>query len=172
MLGQIHGGKSPRKEKLKVAVKRDQSPSTNQVGSFLATKQVVFSNDELTPGYISDAQRSPKLVDLSLLKKGMHSFDPVKHSIEPEQPSLQPMFSHMHSDNPMPDFSSQDLLTIPDVQLLPPDVDSIVNKFKIVDFAAQDLEVLIELAKQLKARRLELFPDQNYLLSMQDVIRK
>jgi len=34
-----------------------------------------------------------------------------------------------------------------DVSDLPDDVDSIVNQFKIVDFSAQDLDVLIELSK-------------------------
>ena len=84
------------------------SPTSNQVGSFLPTKQVVFNNDEMTPSYISEAQRSPKLIDMSLLKKGMHNFDPKKHLVEPEKPVLAPMFTQTQSDSQMqmPQFTS------------------------------------------------------------------
>ena len=55
-----------------------------------------------------------------------------------------------------------------DVKDLPDDVDQIVNQFKTVDFATQDLDVLIELSKQLKYKRLGLFPDSNYMLTLQE----
>lgn len=37
---------------------------------------------------------------------------------------------------------------------------------KAVDFAVQDLDVLIELSKQLKYKRLGLFPDTDYQISL------
>jgi hypothetical protein len=45
---------------------------------------------------------------------------------------------------------------------LPDDAVMIVGNLKTVDFAKQDLDVLIELSKQLKYKRLGLFPDVNY----------
>ena len=41
-----------------------------------------------------------------------------------------------------------------EVTALPDDVDTIVGSLKTVDFAVQDLDVLIELSKQLKYKRL------------------
>jgi hypothetical protein len=49
-----------------------------------------------------------------------------------------------------------------DVQNLPDDADEIVKTLKALDFAKQDLDILIELSKQLKFKRLGLFPDTNY----------
>eukprot|EP00351_Strombidinopsis_sp_SopsisLIS2011_P004772 CAMPEP_0116872494 /NCGR_PEP_ID=MMETSP0463-20121206/3263_1 /TAXON_ID=181622 /ORGANISM="Strombidinopsis sp, Strain SopsisLIS2011" /LENGTH=49 /DNA_ID=CAMNT_0004512809 /DNA_START=1862 /DNA_END=2011 /DNA_ORIENTATION=+ len=46
-----------------------------------------------------------------------------------------------------------------DVQALPDDVDMIIGQLKNVDFGIQDLDVLIELSKQLKYKRIGLFPD-------------
>ena len=39
---------------------------------------------------------------------------------------------------------------------------------KGVDFKQQDLDVLIELSKQLKYKRLGLFPDTNYMVTLQE----
>lgn len=64
------------------------------------------------------------------------------------------------------DAPSEGLLRMRDVKDLPDDVDQIVNQFKTVDFATQDLDVLIELSKQLKYKRLGLFPDSNYMLTL------
>jgi len=55
-----------------------------------------------------------------------------------------------------------------DVQNLPDDVDAIIGNLKTIDFAVQDLDVLIELSKQLKYKRLGLFPETNYMLSLQE----
>jgi hypothetical protein len=43
----------------------------------------------------------------------------------------------------------------------------IVNQLKTLDFNKQDLDVLIELSKQLKYKRLGLFPDTSYMQSLQ-----
>jgi hypothetical protein len=52
------------------------------------------------------------------------------------------------------------------VQNLPDDADTIVKTLKALDFAKQDLDILIELSKQLKFKRLGLFPDTNYMTSL------
>lgn len=49
------------------------------------------------------------------------------------------------------------------VQNLPDDVDMIIGNLKTIDFANQDLDVLMELSRQLKYKRLGLFPDTSYL---------
>ena len=63
---------------------------------------------------------------------------------------------------------NDNLLKMNDVMTLPNDVDSIVHSLKTVDYSLQDLDVLIELSKQLKYKRLGLFPDTNYLLTLQE----
>jgi hypothetical protein len=55
-----------------------------------------------------------------------------------------------------------------DVQNLPDDVDAIIGNLKTIDFAVQDLDVLIELSKQLKYKRLGLFPETNYMMTLQE----
>ena len=54
------------------------------------------------------------------------------------------------------------------VQTLPDDVDEVIEKLNDIDFGVQDLDVLIELSKQLKQKRLQLFPDQSYVFSLQN----
>jgi len=54
------------------------------------------------------------------------------------------------------------------VQNLPDDVEMIVGQLKTLDFGKQDLDVLVELSKQLKYKRLSLFPDTSYMQSLQD----
>ena len=54
------------------------------------------------------------------------------------------------------------------MQNLPDDVDMIVSQLKTLDFGIQDLDVLIELSKQLKYKRLGLFPDTDYMSSLQN----
>jgi hypothetical protein len=44
------------------------------------------------------------------------------------------------------------------------DVDEIIGKLKGLDYGIQDLDVLIELAKTLKHKRLTLFPDTSNVL--------
>lgn len=53
------------------------------------------------------------------------------------------------------------------VQNLPDDVDEMIKMLNEIDFNVQDLEILIELSKQLKTKRLQLFPDQTYVFSLQ-----
>ena len=54
------------------------------------------------------------------------------------------------------------------VQNLPDDVEMIVGQLKTLDFSKQDLDVLVELSRQLKYKRLSLFPDTSYMKSLQE----
>ena len=46
------------------------------------------------------------------------------------------------------------------------DIDDIIGKLRGLDYGLQDLDVLIELARSLKHKRVTLFPDtSNVLLS-------
>lgn len=54
-----------------------------------------------------------------------------------------------------------------EVQNLPDDVDMIVSQLKTLDFSIQDLDVLIELSRQLKYKRIGLFPDTSYMLTLE-----
>ena len=55
-------------------------------------------------------------------------------------------------------------LKIHEVRELSDDVDDIISKLKGVDYGIQELDVLIELAKTLKHKRLTLFPDTSNVL--------
>lgn len=55
-------------------------------------------------------------------------------------------------------------LKLHEVRDLGDDVDEILGKLKPVDYGVQDLEVLIELARTLKHKRLTLFPDTQSIL--------
>lgn len=55
-------------------------------------------------------------------------------------------------------------LKIHEVRDIGDDVDDIIGKLKGVDYGIQDLDVLIELAKTLKHKRLTLFPDTSNIL--------
>jgi len=50
--------------------------------------------------------------------------------------------------------------------LLPDDVDEVIKQLNEIDFGVQDLDVLIELSKHLKTKRLQLFPDTSYVFSL------
>ena len=54
------------------------------------------------------------------------------------------------------------------VQGLPDDVDDVLKTLSEIDFGIQELDVLIELSKQLKTKRLRLFPDTSYVFSLQN----
>ena len=56
-------------------------------------------------------------------------------------------------------------LKMHEVRDLSEDVDQIIGKLKGVDYGLQDLDVLIELAKQLKHKRLSLFPDTSNIMT-------
>lgn len=66
------------------------------------------------------------------------------------------------------DEATEGVLKMVQVQNLPDDVEMIVGQLKTLDFSKQDLDVLIELSKQLKYKRLSLFPDTSYMQSLQD----
>jgi hypothetical protein len=51
---------------------------------------------------------------------------------------------------------------------MPDEVDEILSTLGEINFGVQDLDILIELSKQLKTRRLKLFPDTNYIFSLQN----
>ena len=53
-----------------------------------------------------------------------------------------------------------------DVQALPEEVDEILTSLGGMNFGVQDLDILIELSKQLKNKRLKLFPDTSYVFSL------
>ena len=65
------------------------------------------------------------------------------------------------------DEEREGILKMVQVQNLPDDIDMIVGQMKTLDFSKQDLDVLIELSKQLKYKRLGLFPDTSYMQSLQ-----
>ena len=54
------------------------------------------------------------------------------------------------------------------VQALPDDVDGMIKELNGIDFGVQDLDILIELSKQLKTKRIQLFPDTSYVFSLQN----
>ena len=58
-------------------------------------------------------------------------------------------------------------LRMADVQALPEEVDDILGSLGSMNFGVQDLDILIELSKQLKTKRLKLFPDTSYVFSLQ-----
>jgi len=64
--------------------------------------------------------------------------------------------------------TQEGVLKMVQVQNLPDDVEMIVGQLKTLDFSKQDLDVLIELSKQLKYKRLSLFPDTSFMQSLQD----
>ena len=59
-------------------------------------------------------------------------------------------------------------LKLGQVQALPDDVDGMIKELNEIDFGVQDLDILIELSKQLKTKRLQLFPDTSYVFSLQN----
>ena len=64
------------------------------------------------------------------------------------------------------DEAQEGVLKLAQVQNLPDDVEMIVGQLKTLDFSKQDLDVLIELSRQLKYKRLSLFPDTSYMQSL------
>ena len=72
--------------------------------------------------------------------------------------------THLHPSGHNPNEDAVGRLKMQEVRELADDVDSIIGKLKGVDYGVQDLDVLIELAKQLKHKRLTLFPDTSNVL--------
>jgi hypothetical protein len=54
-------------------------------------------------------------------------------------------------------------LTMGTVNNLADDPDEIITTLKGIDFGKQDLDILIELSKQIKTKRVAMFPDTNYM---------
>lgn len=55
-------------------------------------------------------------------------------------------------------------LKMSDVQNLAADADVVIDSLKGVDYSFQDLDVLIELARQLKVKREAMFPENTSIL--------
>ncbi len=56
-------------------------------------------------------------------------------------------------------------LKMADVKQLSDDPDQVIDSLKNVDLGMQELDVLIELAKQLKSKREALFPETGSILN-------
>jgi len=123
---------------------------------------MIADEEAIKPLFVDESQQKQKLVDLSVIKRGLHhhSQDQSKHlkkqqhisqeNLIPSTSNLQAMAGPGESQL----FAANDLLKMEEVTALPDDVDTIVGSLKTVDFAVQDLDVLIELSKQLKYKRL------------------
>lgn len=59
-------------------------------------------------------------------------------------------------------------LRIGQVQTLPDEIDECIKFMQTTDYSVQDLVVLVELSRQLKAKRQLLFPDKQYLFNLAD----
>lgn len=55
-------------------------------------------------------------------------------------------------------------MKIHEVRELSNDVDEIIDRLKGIDYGIQELDVLIELARTLKHKRITLFPDTSNIL--------
>ena len=66
------------------------------------------------------------------------------------------------------DEEREGVLKMVQVQNLPDDADMIIGQLKTLDFAKQDLDVLIALSKTLKNKRINLFPESQYAFTLQD----
>lgn len=67
------------------------------------------------------------------------------------------------SGSGMPHNGNQKL-KMHDVRNLSDDADQVIDSLKGVDYGMQELDVLIELARQLKAKRESMFPDATSIL--------
>lgn len=154
---------------------------------------MVFNQESsaLTAEYVDEKnQKEMKMVDMSVIKKGLNfhgtaqkGLDAEKDTIKKEEKLMgrendmksKPK-SHKKADDEEEKAASQaaeveeereGMLTLIQVQNLPEDVDMIVGQLKTLDFGIQDLDVLIDLAKNLKYKRMSLFPETNYMQSLQ-----
>ena len=57
-------------------------------------------------------------------------------------------------------------LRLGQVQTLPDEIDECIKFMQTTDYGVQDLDILVELSKQLKAKRQLLFPDKQYLFNL------
>ena len=67
-------------------------------------------------------------------------------------------------DNQADNENIQGKLKLHEVRDLSDNVDEIIDRLKPIDYGLQDLDVLMELAKTLKHKRLALFPDTASIL--------
>jgi len=133
------------------------------------------------------------MVDLSVIKKGLNFHGTDQKQLDAEKMEIKKEEDKMDRENAMMSKSKankkddvsekaasnqesaaaeqeeerEGTLKMIQVQNLPDDVDMIVGQLKTLDFGIQDLDVLIELSKQLKYKRLGLFPDTSYMQSLQ-----
>jgi len=156
------------------------------IGSFLQTKQATFggNSNSLHPEFVDEqAQRQVKYVDLNTLRKGLNyhgtntdrlvrenqqiadEAEAIERELNPSKDTKKKIIKKTESTATdagagMP-VVMEGKLAKKDVQNLPDDVDEIAKTVTGMNFKEQDLDVLIELSKSLKQKRLEMFPDPN-----------
>lgn len=134
------------------------------------------------------------MVDLSIIKKGLNFHGTNQEGLEKEKLEMKREEERMEREQAVmnkttrsfkddkedkkkkqneenkeqqeADDAQEGVLKMGQVQNLPDDVEMIVGQLKTLDFSKQDLDVLIELSKQLKYKRLGLFPDTSYMQSL------
>ena len=137
------------------------------------------------------------MVDLSIIKKGLNFHGTTQENLEKEHNEMKREEERMEREQNLmnktsrsfkesskeetkskakeeakeaqeADEAQEGVLKMVQVQNLPDDVEMIVGQLKTLDFSKQDLDVLIELSKQLRYKRLGLFPDTSYMQSLQE----
>jgi len=82
---------------------------------------------------------------------------------------LKGKFSEAESSNPRASLQADikfgnQKLKMSDVRNLSDDADQVIDSLKGVDYGMQELDVLIELSRQLKQKREAMFPDTSAIL--------
>ena len=120
-------------------------------GKMLSTTTSQISNNK-APGKFGDAD----IYDPgATLQADHHSPRGVRH--EPVR------LSKTSEGSGMPHHGNHKL-KMQDVRNLSDDADQVIDSLKGVDYGMQELDVLIELARQLKAKREAMFPDTTSIL--------
>jgi len=178
-----------KRKELSVKLGKDNAHSPTvakgtMIGSFLQTKQATFggNSNSLHPEFVDEqAQRQVKYVDLNTLRKGLNyhgtntdrlvrenqqiadEAEAIERELNPSKDTKKKIIKKTESTATdagagMP-VVMEGKLAKKDVQNLPDDVDEIAKTVTGMNFKEQDLDVLIELSKSLKQKRLEMFPD-------------
>ena len=150
-------------------------------------------SSQIMTAFVDEAnQREKKMVDMSIVKKGLNYHGTAQKGLEKERQEIKREEERMDREQALKDKKNRNntvledaknkaneegkdendegqegVLRMAQVQNLPEDCEMIVGQLKTLDFGKQDLDVLIELSKQLKQKRIELFPDTNYQKSLQ-----
>lgn len=172
------------------------------IGHFAQAKTATFDPETaaLTTALVdATKQKEPKLVDLSVIKKGLNYHGTTQETLEKEHNEMKREEERMEREQTLmnktsksfkdaakdesksvakskeeskeqqeADEAQEGVLKMVQVQNLPDDVEMIVGQLKTLDFSKQDLDVLIELSRQLKYKRLGLFQDTSYMQSLQE----